>query len=121
RHAESKQLFALAPSVLVGMAIGALALGRDEHLVRRIVGIIVATMIATLIWRKRRPDAAIPTGWSHSARYGIAAGFATMVANAAGPVMNVYLLSKRLPKEQFIATGAWFFLVINLSKLPVYA
>ncbi len=43
-----------------------------------------------------------------------------MVANAAGPVMNLYLLSKRLGKEEFIATGAWFFFVINLAKVPVY-
>ena len=49
------------------------------------------------------------------------AGFATTLANAAGPVMNLYLLARRLPKQQFIATGAWFFLVINLSKLPIYA
>jgi uncharacterized membrane protein YfcA len=38
-----------------------------------------------------------------------------------GPVMNMYLLAKRLPKDEFIATGAWFFLVINLTKVPVYA
>jgi uncharacterized membrane protein YfcA len=44
-----------------------------------------------------------------------------MVANAAGPVMNMYLLAKRLPKEEFIATGAWFFFAINLTKIPVYA
>ncbi len=35
--------------------------------------------------------------------------------------MNLYLLSKRLPKEIFVATGAWFFFVINLSKVPIYA
>ena len=51
----------------------------------------------------------------------MAAGFATTVANAAGPVMNLYLLTKQLPKEEFIATGAWFFFVINLAKIPIYA
>jgi uncharacterized protein len=53
--------------------------------------------------------------------YGVSAGFATTVANAASPVMNLYLLSKKLPKEEFIATGAWFFFVINLTKIPIYA
>ncbi|MGC4051697.1 MAG: sulfite exporter TauE/SafE family protein [Paludibaculum sp.] len=43
------------------------------------------------------------------------------MANAAGPVMNLYLLSKNLPKEEFIATGAWFFFIINLTKVPIYA
>jgi uncharacterized membrane protein YfcA len=55
-----------------------------------------------------------------AAPYGIAAGFATTVANAAGPVMNLYLLSKRLPKEEFVATAAWFFFMVNLTKIPVY-
>jgi hypothetical protein len=63
----------------------------------------------------------IADGVVQAAGYGVVAGFATMLANAAGPVMNAYLLAKRLPKEEFIATGAWFFLIINLSKVPVYA
>jgi uncharacterized membrane protein YfcA len=51
----------------------------------------------------------------------VTAGFATTVANAAGPVMSVYLLSKRLPKEELVATGAVFFFLINLAKVPIYA
>ena len=35
--------------------------------------------------------------------------------------MNMYLLSRKLPKEQFVATGAWFFLVINVAKVPIYS
>ena len=54
------------------------------------------------------------------ALYGLATGFSSTVANAAGPVMSLYLLSKNLPKEQFVATGTWFFLVLNLAKVPVY-
>ena len=64
-------------------------------------------------------------GWfTHLSRgaslYGIAAGFATVVANAAGPIMNMYLLTRGLSKEQFVATGAWFFFIVNLAKVPVY-
>lgn len=35
--------------------------------------------------------------------------------------MNLFLLSQRLPKEQFVATGAWFFFAVNLAKVPIYA
>ena len=35
--------------------------------------------------------------------------------------MNLYLLARRLPKHDFVATGAWFFFVVNLLKLPIYA
>jgi uncharacterized membrane protein YfcA len=30
------------------------------------------------------------------------------------------LLARRLPKHDFVATGAWFFFVVNLVKLPIY-
>jgi uncharacterized membrane protein YfcA len=53
--------------------------------------------------------------------YGMAAGFATTIANVAGPIMSMYLLTRRLSKEQFVATGAWFFFVVNLAKIPIYA
>ena len=41
-----------------------------------------------------------------------------MIANAAGPVMGLYLLMAGLPKREFVGTSAWFFLLINLLKVP---
>jgi hypothetical protein len=49
---------------------------------------------------------------------GLLAGMTTMLANAGGPVMTLYLLAMRLPKLQFTATAAWFFFVINVFKVP---
>jgi uncharacterized membrane protein YfcA len=49
------------------------------------------------------------------------AGSTTMVANAAGPVMTIYLLACRLPKFEFVGTAAWFFFAINLLKVPFSA
>jgi uncharacterized membrane protein YfcA len=49
---------------------------------------------------------------------GFLAGFTTMVANAAGPVMGLYLLAIGLPKLAFIGTGAWFFMLVNAFKVP---
>src|SRR5690606_20548904 len=49
---------------------------------------------------------------------GVLAGFTTLVANAAGPMMAVYFLAMRLPKMDFVGTGAVFFLIINLFKVP---
>ena len=50
---------------------------------------------------------------------GLVAGFGTMVGNAAGPVMTIYLISRGLRKQEFIGTSAWFFFIVNLSKLPI--
>jgi uncharacterized membrane protein YfcA len=74
-------------------------------------------MLAVYFWRRRRgPEPIKP----HPLIYGTCAGFATTVANAAGPVMNLYLLSMRMTKEQLVGTGSWFFFCVNLTKVPIY-
>lgn len=117
RHAAAGKLFSLAPWVAAGMILGATALALPERILRAVVGVIVLAMVGAYLYRRMRGDERVP---AHPAPYGVAAGFATTVANAAGPVMNLYLLGKRLPKEEFIATGAWFFFLINLTKVPIY-
>ena len=118
RHAAAGRLFYLAPWVLLGIGAGALALGLSERTLRPMIALIILVMLGLYLRRRYLPEEGMLT---HSAPYGVAAGFATTVANAAGPVMNLYLLSKRLAKEEFIATGAWFFFMVNLAKIPIYA
>jgi uncharacterized membrane protein YfcA len=117
RHTAARRLFSLVPWVLVGMLAGAAALSLPERSLRLIVAAIVLIMLGFFLRRRWKPEAEVT---SHAATYGIAAGFATTVASAAGPVMNLYLLSKRLSKEEFVATGAWFFFAVNLTKVPIY-
>lgn len=118
RHAEVRQLFSLIPWVLAGIVAGAAALSLDEQIIRRVVGVIVVGMVVLYLWRQFSPTRQVA---GNPAFYGVCTGFATTVANAAGPVMSLYLLSKKLPKEKFVATGAWFFFAMNLLKSPVYA
>ncbi|MEK2473649.1 sulfite exporter TauE/SafE family protein [Streptomyces noursei] len=62
-----------------------------------------------------------PTVRQHRLRtvfFGLVAGFATMVANAGGPAMSLYLLSSGFGVLGFLGTGAWFFLIVNLVKVP---
>jgi hypothetical protein len=74
-----------------------------------------------MIWQDlRRQKVSVPGGWWFSAITGLAGGFATMIGNAAGPIMAVYLLTMHLPKNHYIGTAAWFFLIINVLKLPLH-
>jgi len=118
RHAAAGRLFSLVPWTLVGIAGGAVALSLPEKTLKPIIGGIIVVMLLAYLVRRYRGNSVNIT--PHPVLYGATAGFATTVANAAGPVMNLYLLSKRLPKEEFIATGAWFFFIINLTKIPIY-
>src|SRR5262249_51180304 len=127
RHADARRLFDLLPWVLGGIAVGFVALAAPERYLRPLVAAIVIVMIGLRLRASRaagsQAAAAPPPArdrWWQAAGYGVSAGFATTVANAAGPVMNLYLLARRLPKQEFVATGAWFFFVVNLLKLPIY-
>ena len=49
---------------------------------------------------------------------GIGAGVTTMLANAAGSIVTLFLLALALPKLEFVGTSALFFLAVNLFKVP---
>jgi uncharacterized membrane protein YfcA len=122
KHASWPHLWRLFPWVMVGIVAGYLALGRVGDLaIQRLIGAVLLGMVGLHFWRRRQPDqsnARMPhTAW-FAALTGILAGFTTMVANAAGPVMGLYLLAIGLPKLAFIGTGAWFFMLVNASKVP---
>jgi len=116
RKADIGKLLSLIPWVALGMAGGAATLIFPERFLRPLIGVIVLAMVGLRIFRNNPNIRAM----GHTSFYGIAAGFASTVANSAGPVMNLYLLARGLPKESFVATGAWFFLVVNLAKAPIY-
>jgi len=118
RHAEARQLLSLIPWVLAGIGGGWFALRLNEVVIRRMIGVIILGLLMVYLWRRWSPAGSVA---GNPAFFGVCTGFTTTVANAAAPVMNLYLLSRKLPKEQFVATGAWFFFVVNLVKSPVYA
>jgi uncharacterized membrane protein YfcA len=122
RHiAEWKHVLRLLPPALVGIVAGwkAMDLVTDNQL-KRIIGLIVLAMLAVHFWRTRlrAEDAPIPTQWWFTGTLGFIAGVTTMMANAAGPVMVIYLLAMRLPKLAFVGTSAWFFFAVNWLKVP---
>ena len=122
KHANWPLLLKLFPWVIVGVLTGYFALGRiSNDQVQRLIGGILLAMVGLHFWCQRQPGsapAALPHAWWFSALTGILAGFTTMVANAAGPVMVLYLLAVGLPKLAFVGTGAWFYLLVNAFKVP---
>ena len=124
QHADWKLLLSLLPWVLPGLALGAWFLARvDDTVLRRSIGVILGVMVVIQLaqrWRGRhtRDEPAEKMHWAMAGVAGTAAGFTTMTANAAGPVMTLYLLAAKVDKLKFIGTGAWYFLIVNLSKVP---
>jgi len=111
----------LLPPAIAGIVIGWLLLDRlDEHVCRPLIGGIILALAAGQLVRMWRPEllARVPHSRWFAWTMGILTGITTMLANAAGPVVALYLLAVALPKSQLIATGAWFFLIVNLFKVP---
>lgn len=126
RHAHWPSLLRLAPAVLVGLLAGFVFLAwGDDAIVRRAIAAILLLMIAVTLWRRWRQNRADATPAAHgivaASAYGGLAGFTTMVANAAGPVMSMYFLAMRTPVQVFLGTSAWFFAIVNLFKVPFLA
>lgn len=121
RNARWGHVVRLLPAAFAGIVAGYFGLKfvNDQQL-KPIIGGIVLIMLVVNYWRTRikGEDAPIPTQWWFAVALGFIAGVTTMMANAAGPVMIIYLLAMRLPKVEFVGTAAWFFFVVNWLKVP---
>jgi uncharacterized membrane protein YfcA len=128
-HADWMLLRALLPAVLPGLLLGALFINFvADDVLRTSIGAmllisVLTQLVLTMIGRANRakdkdtsrPPRALSIG------AGIAAGFTTMAANAAGPVMALYLQLSKVNKLRFLGTAAWFYFIVNLTKTPFSA
>ena len=121
RNAEWHYLLKLLPPAVVGLAAGVAVGGRmSDESFRYLLGGIILVLLGLMVWQdlsKKEPQ--YPQAWWFAIVAGLAAGFTTMIGNAAGAITSIYLLSMRLPKNSFIGTAAWFFLIVNLLKVPL--
>lgn len=119
RHATWSHLWRLFPWTVLGVLAGYVALGRiDERQTRLLIGVIVLALVGLHVARRRQAGGEAEHGAWFAPTIGVLAGFTTLVANAAGPLMAIYLLAMRLPKMEFMGTGAVFFMLLNLFKVP---
>ncbi len=124
RNARWSHVIRLLPAAFVGIVAGFYGLRFvDDRQLKPIIGAIVLVMLGVNYWRTRTgdKDAPIPEQWWFAVALGFIAGVTTMMANAAGPIMIIYLLAMRLPKIEFVGTSAWFFFIVNWIKVPLSA
>lgn len=120
RHAQWTHFWKLIPWMGIGILLG-VYFGKDmnEVLFRQIMVLTIIVTVCIVFWMEFvRKKTDIPNHKGFAAATGLTAGFTTMIGNLAGAFANLYFLAMRLPKNDFIGTTAWIFLVINLFKLP---
>lgn len=121
RHANWNHLVKVIPWAVVGLLL-ALWIGElvNDKQFKNLIAILVFLSIGLMLWQdKRKGTHFFPDKWWFAASMGILGGFATMIGNVAGPVFAIYLLAMHLPKNSFIGTSAWFFMIINFTKFPL--
>lgn len=119
-----KHLFSLVPWVLTGIVAGYLVL---RYMEGNQLSLLMGTLILSLVILQGIRDVLkpkwmenVPKSLAFTVFMGVLAGFATTIGNVSGVVMAMYLMSKQLPKQEFVGTGAWFFLFVNVIKIPFY-
>ncbi len=122
RHASWQHLKVLFPWAAAGVILGTVTGNYiNDHIFKMMMATIIGISVVIMLWLEKlgHPDK-IPRHQSFAITTGVAGGFTSMVGNLAGSVMNVYLLSMKLPKNGFIGTTAWFFLMLNWFKVPFH-
>jgi uncharacterized membrane protein YfcA len=110
-------------AVSFGFAAGAAffaIVGSSTRPIDLVIGTSILLIAVMQVWRMaHRQDPVAPTA-ATAAVYGSSGGFTTFVANAAGPILNTYLVRLGLGKDELVGTSAWFYFSVNVAKFPVY-
>jgi len=121
RVAEWRYIVRLLPAAIAGFFVALVV----DHFVpassfKKLMGAcLLFVLILMLVTEWKGKQNMLVDRWWYGPLFGLMGGFTTMIGNAAGPVMAIYLLSTRMPKMNFVGTNAWFFLVVNLLKVPL--
>ena len=119
-HVKWEIVRKLIPWMILGVLVG-VWLGNDisEILFKRLMAVIIIVSVLIMFYTERKATK-VPTSKWFGVNMGFLAGFTTMIGNLAGPISNIYFLSMRFPKNEFIGTAAWLFFIINVFKLPFH-
>jgi uncharacterized protein len=140
RHSVWSEIIRVLPPAIAGVIIGYFWFRvLPAAIFGPLIGWIILALLVLQIWYRsfsnstsrensadpeavtRQAFLGLPDAVRRTVTYSLGAltGITTMLANASGPVMTVYLLAAGLAKYEFVGTSAWIFFLLNLSKLPL--
>jgi len=122
KDVQWKYLFRLFPFVVIGIVV-AMLVGNsiNDNQFKWLLAAVILLGVVIMIWRDlKKSELVIADKKYFFTSMGFLGGFTSMIANGAGPVMSLYLMGAKLPKDNFIGTRAWFFFIMNLVKIPIH-
>lgn len=120
-NTQWKFLLKILPTMVLGVLIG-VWFGNDisEKLFKQVMAVFIIITVIMMVWMDQKKNKAVPKHWIFASGMGLLSGITSMIGNLAGSFADIYFLAIRLPKNQFIGTAAWLFLIINVFKLPFH-
>lgn len=115
----------MLPYAIIGLIIGLLVGDYiDDKAFKFIMGACIFISVVLMIWetnkaKNNKQGNDFTNKWWYSPSFGLLVGFSTMIGNAAGPALTIFLLTRKLKKVTLVATGAWFIMILNFSKIPL--
>jgi uncharacterized membrane protein YfcA len=111
----------MLPGAMVGTVIGwALWSVVSDSMVLLFVGIITLLFILDAILPLRKRLEGLPPSRPWGAFWGGFAGFTSFVSHSGAPPFQIYVLPRRLAPAVYAGTSAYFFAIVNASKLIPY-
>ena len=125
---EKKNLKYLLPGVVLGVLVGVRLIGMlsARNDAARELNVVIGLLAISFVIFQLTKEIIFRAEGSFSPNHrlgipcGIGAGVTSTFAHGAGPVVTVFLMPQRLPKEIYVGTTVLVFTWINWLKLPFF-
>ena len=120
---DRRNLNFLLPGVVVGVLIGVQLIGvLSKSQLNFAIGVMAVSFVV-FQWTKEiifKAEGAFSPSHAIGIPCGIGAGFTSSIAHGAGPVVSVFLIPQKLPKDIYVGTTVLVFTWINWIKMPFF-
>ena len=111
----------MLPGAMLGTLIGwAPWAVVSDAMVLLFVGVITLLFILDALLPLRKKLEGLPPSKPWGAFWGAFAGFTSFISHTGGPPFQIYVLPQRLSPVNYAGTTAFFFAIVNTSKLIPY-
>ena len=120
---EKRNLVYLLPGVVIGVVIGVQLIGRfSPQQLQFCIGVLAVLFVGFQLVKEKifQAEGAFSPSHAIGIPCGIGAGITSTFAHGAGPVVAVFVMPQKLPKEIYVGTTVLMFTCINWIKMPFF-
>jgi uncharacterized membrane protein YfcA len=121
KEVDWKILWIMLPGAAIGTLVGwALWAVVSDAAVLLFVGVVTLLFILDALLPLRKKLEGLPPSRPWGVFWGGFAGFTSFISHTGGPPFQIYVLPQRLSPAIYAGTSAFFFAIVNASKLVPY-